>query len=81
MIADDSYDLVLYFLDLKVFFKKIIFLYFYFKLILYIYIYTLFWYVDVKNNFLKIKNIYFNSFSSKKYFEKQSLLHFPTILY
>ena len=40
MIADDSYDLVLYFLDLKVFFKKIIFLYFYFKLILYIYIYT-----------------------------------------
>ena len=37
MIADDSYDLVLYFLDLKVFFKKIILFIFLF----YIYIYTI----------------------------------------
>jgi hypothetical protein len=34
-------------------------------------VFRLFWCVDVKNNFFKIKKYYFNVFWNEKYFEKQ----------
>jgi len=36
----------------------------------YIYIFRLFWYVNVKNNFFKIINLYFDVFLNKRYFKK-----------
>jgi hypothetical protein len=36
--------------------------------------------VNIKNNFLKIKKILFDVFSSKKHFKKQLKLYFQTVL-
>ena len=46
--------------------KKLNFIlfYFYFKLV-FLYVFKLFCYIDVKNNFLKIKKYYFNIFLKK----------------
>ena len=52
---------------LKVFLKKLNFIYF---SLLKINIFKLFWCPNIKNNFLKIKKYYFNIFLNKKYFKK-----------
>jgi len=45
---------------------------FFFCLKLFFFIFEFFLYADIKNNFLKIKKIYyFNIFSNKNYFKKQ----------
>jgi hypothetical protein len=47
------------------------FIFFLFKINIFFYIFKLFWCVDIRNNFLKIKKYYFNIFFNKKYFKNQ----------
>jgi hypothetical protein len=73
------FQFVIYGFFLKCFWKKNYF-FICFKL-LFFNIFRLFWYVNIKNNFLKNK-YYFNIFLNKKYFFKKKLLYFysPHIL-
>jgi hypothetical protein len=57
---------------LKIFLKNLIFFYFFYFKLIFFDIFKLFWCAKFKNNFKKIKNIYyFNIFLSEKHFEKQ----------
>jgi hypothetical protein len=44
-------------------------------------VFKLFWWVDVKNNFKKTKNILFSYISKRKYFKKQSQSYPKASLY
>jgi hypothetical protein len=70
--------LSVYFCIWKVFLKKIKIFYF-FKLI-FLCVFKLFWCADIKNNFLKNKKNYFNTFLSEKHFKKQPQPHSQTYL-
>jgi hypothetical protein len=47
------------------------------------YVFRLFWCIDIKNSFFKIKKNYFDALPSKKHFEKQPLHNhkYPQIIY
>jgi hypothetical protein len=48
------------------------------KICKFFYVFRLFECVDIKNNFLKIKIYYFNTFMSKTHFKPQLLYQFET---